>query len=346
MRARTEWVVPEKARGDVDVIAYDTTNDAAENYDLFLIEAGDREIVPDAHGWFALSAETSEGLYGSWSKFVTRDATLNDVAVYWGAISRTDAWPDSYRTMLDHEIGFWPGVPDERRELDAQTFIDQMNRLADFLTSAQVFTIRTMPFDLLLAYQPEIDTTSHTRWNDPVVIRAAFVAADRAAGAIRSAAEVGGATLIVTGDHGLAPVDTEIHMNRIVAGSGFRAFASGNVAHLYGSGDADAVIAMLQATGLFEQITKKTPKSHRNSGDVVAYSLPRVLLSPSSDAPPIARPDSTANHGALNVHRELHTVLFATGTGTPRGTLGEISQTRIARFVSQLLGIQPPSASE
>ena len=345
MRARVDWSVPQKTRRDVDVVAYDTTNDAAENYDLFLVESGQQEIVPDSHGWFAISAQTDEGLYGSWSKILKRDPALGDVAIYWGAISRTYAWPESYRAMLDAEVGFWPGVVDESRQLDAELFIDQLNRLADFMTHAQVLTIRRMPFDLLLAYQPAIDTASHTRFHEAPVIRAAFTAADRTVAALRASLH-GVDAFIVTGDHGLVPVDTEVHMNRLIAGSGFRAFASGNVAHLYGSGDADAVIASLNATGLFEQVTKKAAGAHRHSGDVIAYAKTNVLLTPSEDEPAIGKASSAANHGALNTHRELHTVLFATGAGAPQVLPGEVPQTRIARFVSQLLGIQPPSAAE
>jgi hypothetical protein len=347
MRARIEWSVPQKTRADVDLVAYDTTNDAAENYDLFLVESGEREVVPDARGWFAISAQTSEGLYGSWSKLLKSDPTLTDVAIYWGAISSTHAWPESFQTMLDNEIGFWPGLVDEKRDLDPSIFIDQTSRLADFLTRAQTLAIRRMPFDLLLGYQPEVDVASHTRFDQPDVIRAAFVAADRAVAAIRASLDLSRDALIVTGDHGLAPVDTEVRMNALIAGQpGWRAYASGNVAHLYGTGDADAIVATLNATGLFEQVTKKTAASHRNSGDVVAYAYPHVLLTPSSEAPAIAKPSSTANHGALNTHRELHTVLFAAGAGTPPGSQGEVSQTRIARFVSQLLGIAPPISAE
>jgi hypothetical protein len=356
MRARIEWSVPQKTRADVDLVAYDTTNDAAENYDLFLVESGEREVVPDARGWFAISAQTSEGLYGAWSKLLRADPTLADVAIYWGAISRTHAWPESFQTMLDTEVGFWPGVVDEKRELDPTIFIDQTNRLADFLTRAQTLTIRRMPFDLLLGYQPQVDGASHTRFDQPDVIRAAFVAADRAVAAIRSSLDLTRDALIVTGDHGLAPVDTEVRMNALIAGQpGWRAYASGNVAHLYQEGGRPArqaaetaapLIATLNATGLFEQVTKKTAASHRNSGDVVAYARPNVLLTPSSEQPPIAKPSSTANHGALNTHRELHTVLFAVGAGTPPGSQVEVSQTRIARFVSRLLGIAPPSSAE
>jgi hypothetical protein len=363
MRARVEWSVPQKARTDVDVVAYDTTSDSAQNYDLFLIESGEREIEPDAHGWFAISAHGTDALYGSWSKILQRDATLNDVAVYWGAISRTQAWPESYQAMLDAEIGFWPGTVDESRGQSAEIFIEQTNRLADFMTRAQVLTIQRMPFDLLLVYQPNIDTASHTRFNEAPVIRAAYVASDRAVAAIRAALDPARDALLVTGDHGMVPVDTEVHLNFLLAGSGFRAFASGNVAHLYGRGDADAAIAKLNATGLFEQVTKKNVgaaapsgtataegsgrhNAHRSSGDIVAYSKTNVLLSPSEDAPAIGKASSAANHGALNVHRELHTLLFATGAGAPRTLPAEIAQTKIARLVSQLLGIQPPAAAE
>jgi len=352
-RARLEWSVADVTRQDVDLVAYDTTNDAAANYDLFLIEADPVEVIPDARGWFALSAQTSTGLYGSWSKLLRADPALNDVTLYWGAISRTNAWPESFQAMLDAEIGFWPGVVDERAGLDTTTFIEQLDRLADFLTRAQVLAIQKMPFDLLLAYQPEVDSASHRYLGNETVIRAAFTAADRAVGAVRASLDLTRDALLVTGDHGLAPIDTEVRMNRLLADHGFaprwRAFASNSVVHLNrfeGADDADALMAMLNATGLFEDISRKGATAHRNSGDVIAYAKTNVLLSPSSDAPAIAKPSSAGNHGGLNVHRELHTVLFAAGAGTPRGAPGEWPQTRIARLVAQLLGIQPPSAAE
>ncbi len=351
VRARMEWSIPDRLRRDVDLVAYDTTDDAAANYDLFFIEAGEREIAPDARGWFAVSAQTGEGLFGSWSKLLRIDPSLSEVTIYWGAISRTDAWPESFRTMLDTQLGFAPGEPDTRA--GAETFLEQMHRLADFLTHAQVLAIRGMQFDLLLAYQPLIDEAGHRHLDDPRIMRDTFIGADRALAAIRAALDFSRDALIVTGDHGLAPIDTEVRMNRLLAEHGFaprwRAFASGNIAHLYrfeGTDDADAVIAALNATGLFEQITKRTAESHRNSGDVIAYGFPNVSPSPSSEAPALKKPSTRGGHGALNTHRELHTVLFATGAGTPRGAFGEISQTRIARFVSQLLAIQPPAAAE
>jgi Type I phosphodiesterase / nucleotide pyrophosphatase len=352
MRARVEWSIPNVFRADVDLVAYDTTDDARENYDTIVPETNEREVSRDARGWFALSAQTNEGLAGSWSKVVRVDPALANVEIYWGAITRTSAWPSSFQQSLDGEVGFWPGVPEEAIDVERELFLEQAERLADFLTRAQTFAIRTMPFDLLLAYQPEIDEVSHS-YLDEDSVRRAFAAADRALGAIRGSLDLTRDALVVTGDHGMHAVDTELRVNSLLSEHGlfprWRAFASAHIAHLYRSGgeeDSDAVVNLLTNTGLFEIVEKKHANSHRNTGDVIATAKPNVLLSSSSEAPATRTPALAGTHGTLNTHRAMHTVLFATGAGAPSGSLGEVSQTRIARFLSQLLGITPPAAAE
>jgi predicted AlkP superfamily pyrophosphatase or phosphodiesterase len=353
MRARVEWNLAKRARADIDFVAYDTTNDGVENYDALFVEDAEHELTADAQGWFPIARQTSEGLAGSWSKVLAADAALQRVAIYWGAISRTNAYPESYGAMLDAAAGFWPGVPDA--DAGATIYREQTERLADFLTRVQTLTIERVPFDLLLAYHPEIDEASHHYLGrDEAVIDSAFTVADHAVGAIMSKLDPARDALVVTGDHGLMPVDTEVHLNRWLADQGFaprwRAYASANVAQFYrfsGSDDSDALVNYLTSSGRFEQVTKKTPAMHRNSGDVVGIAYPNVLLSASSDAPAVVKPASqAASHGALNTHRELHTVLFAWGAGVPRGDFGTIAQTKIARFVTSLLGIAPPAGAE
>jgi hypothetical protein len=354
MRARVEWSVPQTVRMDVQFVAYDTTDDARENYDTYLIEANEREIAADARGWFPLSRQTANGLHGSWSKLLRTTPSL-DVTIYWGAISRNSAWPESFRTMLDDEVGFWPGSPDEEHDIDAATFIEQLERLADFCTRAQTAAIAREPFDLLLAYHPEVDQASHEYLGAPDgdrVIRAAFVAADRAVGAIAEALGPDDA-LVVTGDHGLMPIEREVRINTLLAERGFaprwRAYSSGAFAHLYrfgGADDSDAVVSMLNGSGLFERVEKKTAGSHPHSGDVMAWGFPNVAVSSDDLVPAVVTPQPGGQHGGLNTHRELQPPLFAIGRGAPAGVLGEIAQTRIARFIAGLLGIQAPAAAE
>lgn len=349
MRARLEWSVPQGPRADVDVVAYDTTNDRVENYDALTIESDDRELTTDARGWFAVTKER----HGSWSKFLSVTPSL-DVSLYWGAISRTNAYPANYRDLLDAQTGFWPGVPDEQAEIDAATFAEQLERLGDFLSRAQAVTIQRMPFDLLLAYQPVVDEALHNYLGaDDALVRRAYQTADRNVAAVGSLLDVNRDAFLVIGDHGLVPVEREVHLGRLLAERGlaprWRVHTSNNVAHLYRNGgpdDSDAVVNLLTGTGFFEKVEKKSTLSHRNGGDIVATSLPPISLSASEKEPLLAPPGSRGHHGALNIHRELHTVLLGSGFGIPRGDLGEIPQTHIARSVSELLGITPPRAAE
>lgn len=348
MRARLEWAVPAQARIDVDVVAYDRSDDRVENYDVIYLESGGFESTPDSQGWFPISMRTNEGLHGSWSKLLRADAALNHVEIYWGPISRNNAYPAAFRDLVDQEAGFWPGTPDER--LDPVTFSEQVTRLTEFLTRVQTTTIRRMPFDLLLGYYPAIDQASHPYLgrNDQVVGKA-FVSADRAIDGISRLLDPARDALIVTGDHGLIVGDREVRVNRLLADAGFapqwRAFTAGNTAQIYGGGDPAPVVNMLTASGHFEKVERKSAISHRNTGDVVAIAFPNIALTASSDSPAVG-PRLAGLHGASNAHRELHTVLFVIGQGPPKGALGEIAQTRIARFVSSLLGIAPPAAAE
>lgn len=340
MRARIEWSVPRVTLADVDLVAYDTTDDRTANYDSYFIETGEREL--DAREWFPVSRRTAAGLHGSWSKVMRTTPSL-DVTIYWGAISRNDAWPESFRDLVDEHAGFWPGAPEEELDVVAGMFIEQSERLAVFFTRVQTLAIERMPFDLLLAYQPQVDQAAHQYLGTAEgerVIGAAFAAADAAVAAIIDALDPADA-LVVTGDHGVVPVRREVLLNRLLAQQGFaprwRAYTAGAHAHLYrfsGTDDADALVNMLTATGHFEQVERKSVTSHRNSGDVIAYAHPHVALT-SDDAPVHPR----GQHGALNTHRELHTVLFAYGTGVTPGPAGDMAQTQIAAYVLRLLGI-------
>ena len=375
MRARIDWIVPDVTRADVDLVAYDTTDDRTRNYDTLFVEMNDREIALDSRGWFALSAQTERGVYGSWSKVLTADRELSSITIYWGSIARNDAYPATFQSLIDEQAGFWPGAPDEesaaewlagREGIDAQTFTEQLERFAAFLTRASAVAIERMPFDLLLLYQPTIDEAEHqflitresqvnaterNRSAGASVIRSSFVAADRTLATLLPLLDPKRDALVVTGDHGVGPIDAELRINTLLAEWGYAprwtAFASGNVAHLYrfeGIDDSDVLLGRLQGSGYFERVEKKSTSSHANSGDVIAYAQPQVALNAAALQPVLVKPAYYGQHGALNSHPEFHTALFAWGAGVPVMTIPQIVQTEIAAYVSALLGIEAPRA--
>ncbi len=353
VRARIDWGAPPRVRADVDLVAYDTSDDGVENYDALFIEVDGTEAAPDSRGWVAVSKATPEGLFGSWSKIMSATPGL-DIELYWGMISKNDAYPDEFRSMLDARVGFWPGAPDETAEIDPDTFAQQIERLARFVTGAQILAIEQMDFDLLLAYQPQIDEASHNFLGyDDNVVREAFVSVDRTLQEMLARLDLSRTALVVVGDHGLVRVERQIRVNRLLADHGlyprWRAFASGSVAHLYRieePDDSDAVAALLQSGGWFERVDRRERGWHANSGDLMVWAPPGTDLSASDEAPAIAAPDSYGNHGALNHHPEMHSVLLAAGRGVPTGTFRDMPQTGVLRFVCDLAGIIPPSTAE
>lgn len=367
MRARVDCGRALTPPMDVQLVVYDTTDDRHENYDALIVEASGHEVPVDARGWFALTRRAGDGLQGSWSRIVAIEPDLSSARIYCGAFATTAAYPDAFRAVVEEEAGFWPGEPDAAA--GAEIFREQVERFSNFFTRLQTATIRRMPFDLLLAYQPHIDESFHsflitqpsqksyTPESSAVaagVRRAAFEATDRAIASTAAALDLTSDALVVVGDHGLTPVDTELRVNRLLAENGFlerwRAFASGNVTNVYrtagGSDDTAQLAEVFRRSGFFELVRTKNAASHPNSGDLVATAYPNVMLSPSSEAPLTAPPRENGSHGALNTHRELHTVFFAVGAGVPKRDGGEIPQTKIARYVATLLGIGAPSSAE
>ncbi|HEX7707791.1 MAG TPA: alkaline phosphatase family protein [Thermoanaerobaculia bacterium] len=354
MRARIDWQATSTLRADVDIVAYDTTNDGVENYDSLFVEVDSEEIGLDPRGWFAVS-KRSNGLYGSWSK-LTRTSPGLDTTIYWGAISRSNAWPDYFREMLDDTAGFWPGAPESSIAIDIDTFREQVERFATFYTVAQAMSIRRMSFDLLLLYQPQIDEATHALLGNPAgesTIRASWEAADRAIASFLPLLDPARDALLVTGDHGLLQANRELRINRLLEEQGFaprwRAFTAGNLAHIYRFGDPDdreAVFEMLAKSGHFERIERKGSGHHHHSGDLIAWAPAHVATSASSEPPVLIDRQPFGLHGANVAHRELHTTLIAWGAGTRPGQYADLPQTRIARFVSTLLGISPPAGAE
>jgi hypothetical protein len=354
MRARIEWSVPNRPKEEVNLAAYDTTNDNIRNYDTFYIESPSRETRIETSGWFALSTQLDDGLYGSWSKILHADPALEAVDVYVGPVSHALAYPAEFREALDATLGFLPAAPDEpsardwlsgKEGIDPQTFSDEVDRLAGFLTNATLFAMNRMQFDLLLSYDPILDQTEHQFAHNAEAQRAtierSYAAFDRSVAALTGAIDPIRDAIVITGDHGYAPIDLEVRLDSVLP-AGWRAFVNGNIAHLYQfSGDADVVPVLTalrspDGAAIFERVERRTPESHPNAGDVVAYTYPRFALQNGAGA--LFTPTAAlGQHGGLNSHPEYHTTLGASGVGITPQRVDVLQQTDVARLVRELL---------
>ncbi len=398
LTARVPWTMTHEgatATRNLVFVARDSTNDGVTNYDRIIVRE-DRTPLPTDGKWFAVSADVQRDgttqRYGSWSRVIRFDPDLKETVIYWGPIARVEGYPESYRRMIETEVGFWPSAPDGwsvgewfegRNGLTPEMWGEQMVRFSSFFTRATQLTIAKIPFDLLLAYNPTIDETEHQfllvndrqRYSTPAnreraagIRQLAFAKLDQTLAELRGSIDFQSTALVVVSDHGLSPLDSRIALNKVLVAEGFAtqtgdaldpssrwaAFTSGHMAHLYRFGETNEaetarlvkVLTDLRAPDgepAFDLVETKKPQHHPNSGDVVAFTNPRFALSSSLRGELFEQTNYFGQHGGLNRHTEFHAVFAAEGAGVARGLqIPAVEQTDIARYVSLLLGIEPP----
>jgi predicted AlkP superfamily pyrophosphatase or phosphodiesterase len=267
-------------------VAIDSTDDGRVNYDHVRVEP-ESGVAADVSpgGWFAVEVKASEGRTGAWCKLLSLAPDLSSAEIYVGPLNRNLGYPREFIHEVDERIGFWPGAGDDKAfgglSDHPEVLYEQLDRLADFLTRVQLLAIARNDWDLLLLYQPEVDTLSHAFWlTDPAqkgftweraaafrrLTDRAYELADRSLDSIERALSPNDG-IFVTSDHGMTPIWTEIYPNELLRHAGLlklnarrevdpssAAFAAcdGALAHVYRNPGADPSI-VAQIAALFAQ---------------------------------------------------------------------------------------------
>lgn len=223
-------------------VLLDTRDDGRREYDSLAALGADGSLAGRlrAGDWVALD-EPREGSArrGRWVKLLELAADASALSIYVGGLGQTEAWPEDFQRTLDERCGFWPGPPDTRLlegpEPDTKTFLEMADRLSTFFVSAFEVAERRGDWDVLLAYQPLLDETSHVfvptppEWPAFDAARAAAAAAglqeawriaDRAAARYLRFLELGGDVVLLS-DHGLRPVRQALHPAEVMRRQGW-----------------------------------------------------------------------------------------------------------------------------
>lgn len=205
-------------------LAVDGTDDGQVDYDHLLVEGRDVRVGE----WFPVEVASPEGRTGAWCQVMALAPDLSESQIYLGPLSHSTGYPAQWVRMLDEKIGFWPGVPDSTtfgaESNRPELFLEQADRLVDFLTRADLLAAARSDWDLLLIYQPEVDETGHEfLLVDPRqprftpersarflgFVEQSYALADRSLDAIERALRPDD-SLFVTGDHGMTAIWAEI----------------------------------------------------------------------------------------------------------------------------------------
>jgi predicted AlkP superfamily phosphohydrolase/phosphomutase len=149
-------------------------------------------------------------------------------------------FPQSFIHEIDSTIGFWPAEPDffnlERNLIDEATYMEQLERLADYLKDAMLLSIDNHEFDLLMGYQVQTDEAGHEfSLTDPrqkafqdsakrqryaEYLERSYQIADRNLKEIIAAAGLQKTNIIAVSDHRMAALHTQGFPNRILRTAG------------------------------------------------------------------------------------------------------------------------------
>ena len=370
------------------LVATDTTDDATANYDFVSVSREDGATSARlgdvaAHGWFALAVPGAGGSFTAWCRLEELDPSLARAELYVGAFNAVPGYPEDFRRRLEEAIGGWPGAPDyalvRPPRGDYAAHEEQAARLAEYLTKAILFTIRSERFDLLIGYQPLVDEIEHAFEPGPyggskdAVVRA-FRTADRTAAAILAALTPRDSFLFFS-DHGIVPLETGVNIDKYLLDKGWtlvgpkgpadgerrvQICATSGIAHFYldpalapdaRTAAAAALLADLQGLatlkdGLVDDVVPHADLArlgldHPRSGDVV------VLLAPGTDfwrggAQVLGKPGNRGGHGYRAAFPVLDASFGAIGPGIAPACPDTVSLLEVAARAARALGIDPP----
>ena len=222
------------------IVALDSTNDGRLDYDSLRVqpEVGAAVIVHPGET-FPVEVRGKSGRAGSWCKLLSIAADLSKTEVYCGGLWESDVFPEEFRREVDRKAGFWPGRADYNvfgpHSEHPEVYLEQSDRLTEFLTKADLAALARPDWDLLLLYQSEVDAVEHhflladPKQEEYTPERAArfagfidhaYADADRAISrflALLTPRDY----LFVTSDHGMTPLHTEIYPPELLVENGF-----------------------------------------------------------------------------------------------------------------------------
>ncbi len=255
-------------RLELKMLAADTQLDGREAYDTVFLDF-DHDLSNGylarlrAGEWTPVLLQARSPRIGSWFKLLELEPDLSRARLYVGAPHQNRGAPADYVAAIDTEVGFWPGEPDnaalDRGDIDEQTWLEQGERLTDYLRDAALFSMKRYEFDLLLTYNPTPDEVEHRfmlfdprqpgyedeggakRQRYLGYIKSSYRQADEHLKRLWEGAPE--AYLVVASDHGMLPVHTRVAVNALLARAGFRvtpdettevrAYTSGATGHIY-----------------------------------------------------------------------------------------------------------------
>jgi predicted AlkP superfamily phosphohydrolase/phosphomutase len=231
------------------LLAVDTTDNGQADYDTFYL----CEKTMLTKECATLKSD------GSWGSFVVNrnlvsggdfkitDPDLDHFVLFQGAIDYNIAEPVELARAINARFGFFPPSPDyyalEHGWISAEDYIHTAQRQSSYQMDVAIWIWQTYQPDLMFVYQAPIDEAQHqfllvnpdqpgyseakAKEFDGYRRRAAKIVDDNL-GHLLKAVDLNTTTIMVTSDHGMAPIKAEVNVNTILENAGLLKLYAGN----------------------------------------------------------------------------------------------------------------------
>lgn len=228
----------------VYLLALDFTDDQRENYDTFIL---DRDKVIGQE-----SATLTEGKWaplviyerlGAGAYFRITDADLSHFVIFQSRVYSNVIAPRQLAEEIFERFGFFPPSPDwyalEHGWIKEADYMEMMEIQSRWITEVTIYVYTTYHPRLTFAWQGPPDEAGHQfllvderqtlyaperAQKYAEYLRQGYELADENLGRLLGAVDLEEAVMMVVSDHGMAPVQTRVYVNTVLAQAGLAAF--------------------------------------------------------------------------------------------------------------------------
>ncbi len=229
----------------VEVLALDSTDDQVANYDTILLNsvaAGGRQAVSNnpvalelgEWGSLTLLPNVTAG-----ADFLIQAISSSEITLYHTGVYHNTAAPRSLLQALNQRFGFFPAGPDDyalqHGWITPDDYLEMLERSSRWMAEVSAWVYETYTPDLLFSWQDGFDAIGHTFLiTDPrqpgynaqsselsaAALQRAARVADQALEIMLRPIDLESANIVLTADHGIAPVHANVYVNTLLQNAG------------------------------------------------------------------------------------------------------------------------------
>jgi predicted AlkP superfamily pyrophosphatase or phosphodiesterase len=226
----------------------DSTDDNLQDYDTVVLSATHSGAQParvlkvSQWGSLVLLPRACAG-----ADFLIQEITPESVILYQGEVDHNTASPKELLDVVNEKFGFFPAGGDyyalEHGWITAADYMVLLERQSVFMAEVAAYVYTTYQPDLLFTWQDALDSAGHQFFmEDPrqldyspqladqyqAYYHQTAVVADHSLSIMLDAFDLDSTTLLMVGDHGMAPIHTVVYVNSILEQAGLLTLDSQN----------------------------------------------------------------------------------------------------------------------